>query len=239
MIPFFADPDDSGCTYSDYAHSATGFPTWHRQYILWFEWEIQEMIRVLEPDNLKYHEFRIHYWDWRKEIQEKTLTEEPGTDTDVIFRRNRLGVSVRNENNQSEVVGDLVSEGWDTICWYGGSGGVDIPLGTVCNPSNKTGPLLRCPYLPSPSLDPCRIGNPDWPTQDHIDEALRRPVYDTTNYETDTTNRSFRSYMEGYDNGITVEECGNSGLCACDNGPDCGVGAGSPLQRRLHNSVSN
>ena len=24
----------------DYAHESTGFPTWHRQFLLWFEWEI-------------------------------------------------------------------------------------------------------------------------------------------------------------------------------------------------------
>ena len=41
----------------DYAHEATGFPTWHRLFLLWFEREMQILLR---DDN-----FTIDYWDWR------------------------------------------------------------------------------------------------------------------------------------------------------------------------------
>lgn len=224
------------CTYVDYAHSATGFPTWHRQYLLWFEWEIQGMLQ--QDNNEDYYKFRIHYWDWRQEIQQETSSDGDGEATDLIFRFNRLGVTMTNGNGQQQVRGALYTGGWETICCYRCSGNSNIPVGTICNPNTKTGPLLRCPLIPGSNRDPCLVSNSEWPTQEHVNEALARPVYDTPNFETDTTYRSFRSLMEGYDNRISVEECGNSALCLCDNGPDCGEGASSPLQRRLHNTVS-
>ena len=80
-----------------------------------------------------YYTFRTHYWDWRREIQMSSPS---------IFQYNRLG-----SRNQSRVNGNLYSNGWNTICWYGGSGGVNKPKGTICDPNTDTGPLLRCPSV--------------------------------------------------------------------------------------------
>ena len=79
-----------------------------------------------------YYTFRTHYWDWRREIQMAN---------DDIFVRNRVGES-RNISNQPQVRGDLFDGGWDTICWYDGSGNVSMPKGTTCDPRIKTG--LSC-----------------------------------------------------------------------------------------------
>ena len=86
--------------YADYAHEATGFPTWHRQYLLWLEWELQYMLReTIQLDT--YYTFRLHYWDWRKERQ---------TDENSPFKSNRLGVTV-NITGFPRVQGDLVGSG--------------------------------------------------------------------------------------------------------------------------------
>ncbi len=119
--------DGIGCIQVDYAHQSTGFPTWHRQHLLWLESEIQWMLK--SQGEYDYHTFRIHYWDWRR-----------GSRSHELFQMNKLGRSITNQNGQSQVSGDLVSDGWDTICWYNGSGNAK---GTICNPNIKTGPLLR------------------------------------------------------------------------------------------------
>ena len=207
------------CIKVDYAHEATGFPTWHRQYLLWFEMEIQWMLQARGDPN--YHTFRVPYWDWRKNNR-----------SDEVFRSNRLGNSSLNENNQSLVSGDLFSDGWDTICWYNGSGNVIIQKGTICNPNNKTGPLLRCPH----SNNFCNDSHPNWPTNGDVDKAIKKPLYDTESYNRSATDKSFRNFMEGFDGSVSTNECASNGLCMCEErGDDC---TGQPLQRRLHNAVS-
>ena len=82
---------------NDYAHEATGFPTWHRLFLLWFE---REMQIFLQDEN-----FTLHYWDWRDSNQRRSL-----------FQSNRLG-----EHNMvtSAVTGQLFdNDGWQTVCWY-------------------------------------------------------------------------------------------------------------------------
>lgn len=177
-----------------------------------------------------YHTFRFHYWDWRREIQVERA--------DDIFLINRLGITRPNGNNQPQVYGDLFNSSWDTICWYGGSGNVVESKGTICNPQNKTGPLLRCPFLPGRNV--CDSSNPDWPTLTNVNTAISKPTYDTESYNRTTTEDSFRNFMEGFDGSVSVEECSNSALCSCNvGGVDCvGNNADSPLQRLLHNSVS-
>ena len=87
MMPF-ADTDD----FTDYAHEGTGFPTWHRLFLLWLEREIQ-----IEISN---HTFRLPYWEWSDPSQRE-----------IPFTRDRLG-----ENVEGVVQGDLFTN-WDTYCW--------------------------------------------------------------------------------------------------------------------------
>lgn len=224
---YFIEGDN--CTRADYAHQASGFPTWHRQYILWFEWEIQQMLRTMGREN--YHTFRTHYWDWRRETQ---ITSHG---TDEIFLESRLGMTRPNEAGQPQVYGDLYTNGWNTVCWYGGSGNVMEPRGTICDPSVNTGPLLRCPFLPE---DPCNSTNHDWPNITDVNVALSKPEYDTEPFNKTATVDSFRNFMEGNDIEISIPDCRRNRLCACEvGGPNCeGADASTPILRRLHNSVS-
>ena len=192
----------------DYAHEATGFPTWHRQFMLWLEWEIQYMLKGMGRSD--YHEFRLHYWDWRREVQMKTGANSP-------FTENRLGVS-RSSNSQVE--GVLFNEGWNTICWYDGT--------AICDPRSKTEPLRRCPRVDN-GINPCTPDNDNWPTKNSVNKAIGKPEYDTDNYmlEGDT---SFRNFMEGFE---VLDR-----TAVCDQRKLCSMKRNKPTQRHLHNAVS-
>ena len=186
------------------------------------------MLLTMGQEN--YYTFRTHYWDWRREIQIDV--------TDQIFLENRLGVTRPNEAGQPQVYGDLYTNGWNTVCWYGGSGNVMEPRGTICNPNVNTGPLLRCPFLPDE--DPCNSTNRDWPNATDVNVALSKPEYDTEPFNKTATLDSFRNFMEGNDLEISIEDCRQNRLCSCEvGGPNCeGADASIPILRRLHNSVS-
>ena len=177
-----------------------------------------------------YHTFRTHFWDWRREIQMTSPS---------IFQYNRLGE--RQEiDGRSHVHGNLYSNGWNTICWYGGSGEVDEVKGTICNPNNNTGPLLRCPSVPPGTTNPCSSSNDHWPTIADVNKAINKPDYDTEPFDKYATADSFRNYMEGFDSSLDKNECAQKSLCKCEVGrDDCNSSnADKPLLRLLHNSVS-
>ena len=103
----------------DFAHEGTGFPTWHRLFLLWFEREIQIAI----DDHL----FRLPYWDWTDPSQRE-----------ILFERDRLGANV-NGNVEGDLFGD-----WNTVCWEDTTN-KRYPI-AICNPirpSNQN--LRRCP----------------------------------------------------------------------------------------------
>ena len=100
----------------DFAHEATGFPTWHRLFLLWFEREIQ--LAIGDPM------FRFHYWDWRDPDQH-----------DALFMEDRLGKSTNS------VVEGIIFQNWPTLCW---NETTKLP-GEVCDPRVETDPLRRCP----------------------------------------------------------------------------------------------
>ena len=166
-----------------------------------------------------YHTFRTHYWDWRQH------------DRSEIFKDKRLGETL---NQPPLVTGELFKDGWDTVCWFGGSGGVDIQKGTICNPNVKTGPLFRCPFP-----DSCNSNNANWPTFVQVKDAINKPSYDTESYDMTTTDESFRNFMEGFEF-INIDACRKNKLCKCEVGRmDCkGNDSRLPLQRYLHNTVS-
>ena len=186
------------------------------------------MLRTMGHED--YHTFRTHFWDWRREIQMTSPS---------IFQYNRLG-GRQEIAGQSHVYGSLSSNGWNTICWYGGSGGVIEPKGTICDPNINTGPLLRCPSVPSDHINPCNSSNDDWPTIADVNSAINKPDYDTDTFDKDATADSFRNFMEGFDNSLGKKECAKKPLCKCEVGEvHCeGDDSDEPLLRRLHNSVS-
>ena len=208
----------------DYAHESTGFPTWHRQYLLWLEWELQYMQKEMQVDN--YHMFRLHYWDWRSEMQ---------SDTNTPFKHNRLGVTV-NEGGFPRVQGDLVNDGWDTRCWR-------LDPGEICDPninddSRGIHPLQRCPLID----DPCSINNSDWPSIANVSDAINMSSYDDGEYNRFSTS-GFRNFMEGFhvllNDPAGRDDCSANRLCLCGNDPKCAEEQSStPIARLLHNSVS-
>ena len=174
--------------------------------------------------NPNYYKFRTHYWDWSQHDRSEN-----------IFKNESLGETVPTENNQPPLVtGELFNLGWDTVCWFGGSGGVNRKKGTICDPNVKTGPLFRCPFP-----EDCYSNNTNWPTIDQVNEAINKPSYDTECYDRNTTDRSFRNFMEGFEF-INIDACDNTRLCKCEVGSkDCSYSNSSlPLQRHLHNTVS-
>ena len=167
-----------------------------------------------DPD---YYKFRISYWDWRK----KTRAD--------IFKRDRMGVRMRNADGQPAVEGNLFNEGWNTICWYNGSGGMIEAKGTTCNPSNNTGPLLRCPYIDDTDseLGPCHGDYPHWPSMEDYDTAINKEMYDDSTFDIMANDTSFRNFMEGFEPNIDENDCESNELCM------------SGVQRHLHNAVSS
>ena len=193
----------------DYAHEATGFPTWHRLFLLWFE---REMQHFLNDDT-----FTVHYWDWRDPDQRASL-----------FESNRLGAHYLQT---SAVTGDLVN-GWQTICWYDGSGGVSRPSANqnICDPKNDTGPLQRCP-----DKERCAANYTGWPTYQDVQDAVYMTQYDIPDYNAFSTT-GFRNYMEGF---LVVDQCDNKtdrGRDLCNNKTIDGIT--KMVQRLLHNTVS-
>ena len=132
---------------------------------------------------------------------------------DKIFVCNRLGER-QIVNSQPQVHGDLFDGGWNTICWYNGSGNVVMPKGTTCDPRINTGPLLRCPLLDN--KDPCSRNNTDWPTRADVDKTLSKQQYDTQPYNTLASEESFRNSMEGFHSSVSIDDCRSDPLCTCE-----------------------
>ena len=184
MECFYADTDN----FLDFAHESTGFPTWHRLFMLWIEREIQVMTGN--------HTFRVPYWDWRDPMQR-----------DVLFQRDRLG-----ENIEGNVVGNLFDgDNWQTRCWEDTTGKT-FPI-PICNPVSPSGENLR--RCPDATL--CDKGNENWPSYDDVATALSIGTYDTSPYDrfVEDTDNSYRNYLEGF---ITKPgtDCGDDTMCTVD-----------------------
>ena len=140
--------------------------------------------------------FTVHYWDWRYPNERRSL-----------FRRDRLG---EHDSQTSAVTGDLVN-GWQTICWYDGSGGVSRPSANqnICNPRNYTG-LLQC----CPDKTHCADSYSGWPSSQDVQTAVSMGQYDMSDYNAFSTG--FRNYMEGF---MVVGQCDDQ----TDRGRDLSV----------------
>ena len=179
-----ADSDN----FVDYAHEGPGFPTWHRQLILWLEREIQVELRD--------HTFRLPVWDWRNPALR-----------DILFRQDRLG-----ENVNGEVVGDLFTN-WQTFCWADNNGlPYPVPICDPTIPSNQS--LRRCP---SPNSYLCDKNGQNWPTYEDSYKALSIETYDAAPYTRFVEGRrsSFRNFYEGF---VVMPElnCRGDTMCLVD-----------------------
>ena len=171
----------------DYAHEGTGFPTWHRLFLLWLEREIQVAI-----DD---HTFRLPYWDWSQLSQRE-----------ILFKKDTLGENV-DQGSRVVVEGDLFDNGWDTFCWKDISGETGtIP---ICDPTESSNEVLR--RCPNATL--CEKDNDQWPSADDIEEAVSISAYDAYPYDRCVTEKdaSFRNYMEGF---IAKDSCADDSMCS-------------------------
>ena len=180
------------------------------------------MLKETRPDT--YHTFRLHYWDWRKEMQ---------TDANSPFMDDRLGSTMYSTNGTPIVQGTLRANNWMTRCWM-------LEAGLICDPNNDTGCLQRCPL--TQGMNACRIDNPGWPSIDHVNSAVGMGSYDGGTYNKLSTS-GFRNFMEGFNvlsnNDAGRQSCSNDQLCMCeDELPQCnGSQPSQPIARLLHNSV--
>ena len=203
----------------DYAHVGPAFPTWHKYFNLWLEWEIQYMLKSM--GHVNYHTFRLPYWDWRIEIQRSS-----GILSDDLFTENRLG-KTRNVSGFPCVFGDIVGDGWDTICWQ--------TFFKICDPNVNTGPLQRCPFT---GTDPCNNNNPDWPTSQQVNDAMAFDNYDASPYNL-LSQKSFRSFVDHRIH-FNITECRTDRMCVCAPSfdPQCGKASEIALTKQMHSSVS-
>ena len=153
----------------DYAHEGTGFPTWHRLFLLWLEREIQIQIND--------HTFRLPYWDWSDPSQRE-----------ILFTRDRLG-----ENVNGLVVGDLFNN-WNTYCWKDTSG-MKYPI-PICDPTVPSGEnLRRCPHNELCKMN--NSNWPSTSDVKHA-VSIKTYDSSPYNRYVRGTDTSFRNYMEGF-----------------------------------------
>ena len=150
-----------------------------------------------------YYKFRFPYWDSRLEIQRSY-----GMRSEDLFSYGRLG-ETRNVTNKPVVFGDLISNGWSTICLR--------QLGSICDPNSKAGPLTRCPFTESGL---CNSSNPDWPKMAELNRAMEFDDLEVPPF--DITSNCMRAYVD-FPPVSSIEECRKDKYCQCfpDGGSQC------------------
>ena len=210
LLYYIFTPDTAGFT--DYAHEGTGFPTWHRLFLLWLEREIQIAIND--------HTFRLPYWEWTDPSKRETP-----------FQTDRLGANVESvmsvggeEKNVTIVEGDLFNN-WDTYCWKDMKN-MDFPI-PICDPTESSDEKLR--RCPNDAL--CKMDNPNWPSKDDVKHSLSIDIYDAFPYNRSVKgiDTSFRNYIEGFI--VDPDNCDEDTLCETkEKGNEA-------ITRKLHNTV--
>ena len=154
---------------NDYAHESTGFLTWHRLFLLWFEREMQILLN--DPS------FTVQYWNW-------TNTN----DRTSIFSVKKLGSNSDNGTVTSKYYGE---NNWKSVCWFRDS----TKKHQTCNPNDSDGirPIVRCP---SPTQ--CTDDYPKWPSQETINRALTLSLYSNETYNKYSED-TFSNFLEGFE----------------------------------------
>ncbi len=170
-----------------------------------------------------YHMFRLPWWDWRRESQMTT-----GLGADDLFVANRAGYS-KNVSGRPVVAGDLFGEGWETMCWF--------RVGQICDPTENTGLLQRCPFT---GTNPCSTSNPDWPSAADVLTALVIPEFDVAPYNIQTVG-GYRTFVDFQIGTVSVEDCRDDRQCRCvpSLDPSCATNTAEPTQKSgMHLLVS-
>ncbi len=117
-----------------------------------------------------------------------------------------------DESEEGAVSGYFGStETWPLVC-------LEASETVLCDPSNPTGKLSRCP---SPAE--CEKTDERWPSQNELNIAIDMDEYDAELYSRFTLT-GFRNYMEGFE----TNGCSDDDDILCSGG----------IQRQLHNVVS-
>ena len=161
---------------NDYAHESTGFLTWHRLFLLWFEREMQILLE--DPS------FTVRYWNW-------TNTN----DRTSIFSLNKLGSNSDGGTVNSKYYG---GNNWKSVCWFRDS----TKKNQTCNPTDPDGiqSIIRCP---SPTQ--CANDYSKWPSQETINRALKLDSYSNEPYNKYSEN-TFSNFLEGFEPNYTASD---------------------------------
>ena len=156
---------------NDYAHQSTGFLTWHRLFLLWFEREMQLLLD--DPS------FTVRYWNW-------TNTN----DRTSIFSLNKLGSNSDGGTVNSKYYG---GNNWKSVCWFPFDSTKEHP---TCNHTDPDGirPIIRCP---SPTQ--CADTYSKWPSQQTISRALSLSSYSNGPYYNKYSENTFSNFLEGFE----------------------------------------
>ena len=155
---------------NDYAHESTGFLTWHRLFLLWFEREMQILLK--DPS------FTVRYWNWANT-----------DDRTSIFSFNKLGSNSDDGTVDSKYYG---ADNWKSICWFPFN---STKKHQTCIPTDLDGmrPIVRCP---SPTQ--CTDDYSKWPSQQTINRALNMSSYSHGPYNKYSKN-AFSNFLEGFE----------------------------------------
>ncbi|XP_078575266.1 tyrosinase-like [Branchiostoma floridae x Branchiostoma japonicum] len=157
----------------DFAHEGSGFPTWHRAFLLELERALQEVNN--DPD------FTIPYWDWTE------------AENCTICTNDYVGA---NYGDGSLDPRSLFAT-WETICvqsdpFYNATSRNHTK---PCDVTKRDGHVMRNPG----HQDRKRFGESMYrlPTAAEVDFGLRFPTFDRRPYSK-TANCTFRNLLEGF-----------------------------------------
>ena len=196
----------------DYAHDSVGFLTWHRIYLLWFEREMQKL--------LKDDSFTVRYWDWTVQANR-----------DALFVPNKLGSS-----DDGQVTGDLMST-WYIVCVSPDG----EPIKSVCDPTTTPEEMnvYRCGA--AGNCDNQDDWPDEENVRKSLSEFANYRTTDNPYYNK-YDMMSFSNYMEGFAIDDTEDECKNMdsmNFIQEVNRRELLCGTDPKIRRRLHNLVKH
>lgn len=143
-------------------------------------------------------DFAIPYWNWTNQ-----------DDRDILFTDEWFGgIDPEGDGLITGYFGSI--DTWPIVCLNANST-------NLCDPSDRTGQLRRCP-----STSECEKTDERWPSPEEVAEAVDMETYDSEPYSRYSLT-GFRNQMEGFDH----NDCSDEDDILCSGG----------TRRRLHNTV--
>ena len=191
----------------DFAHEGSGFLSWHRAYLLYFETELQHM--------LNDSSFALPYWDWTAytKLKDMNNTECPDILSRELFGQNDIDCyepdpqdpqKAKYENGLA-ILTDKFK--WRPICTnYEHL----TNEGELCDPYENDNigaiaeKIIRCAGSMLGDLQSRAKG--ELPTVSDVKRVLCEQPYDVYSYDDNPTTRGFRNALEGFYNFKNKEE---------------------------------